>query len=114
MFLPNGPCGVLPIPKPLNVYLGLPPIIGRFAGPGLGVNRIRESGADVYHCPDDTGGFFVAQTFIEDYGTSYRTNPFLIGQDQQQWSNQWRPLGRSERFGDSALALRHARRRDAC
>jgi len=64
------------VPRPLNRFVGLPPVI--------------HSGAGVFSCPSDTGYSGVGQrqegestledsSFFDYYGTSYLTNRFLVG-----------------------------------
>jgi len=53
--------------KPLNRYLDLPPLV---------------EDAQVFRCPTDEGGGVATPTCFEYYGSSYNTNPMLIGQDQ--------------------------------
>lgn len=53
-----------PVPKPLNRYLGLKPV---------------ECRGDVFLCPADEGGNVQKPTAFAYYGTSYTTNPFLVG-----------------------------------
>jgi len=55
-----------PVSKPLNRYLGLPPVT--------------RDKAEVFMCPCDTGTRFARPTCHSYYGTSYKTNPMLIGQ----------------------------------
>lgn len=60
-----------PVPKPLNAHLGLPPVT---------------ADAKVFHCPADSGGGITKETtYFDFYGSSYATNPLLIGQTQQFW-----------------------------
>lgn len=56
------------VPKPLNSYLGL--------------NLVVSEDADVFFCPADRGTVAAQPTTFQYYGTSYRTNLMLIGQDQ--------------------------------
>lgn len=58
----------VPVPKPLNRYLKLQPVT-------------REK-AEVFLCPCDTGTRFARPTCHSYYGTSYKTNPMLIGATQ--------------------------------
>jgi prepilin-type N-terminal cleavage/methylation domain-containing protein len=60
-------------PKPLNRQMGIPAIV--------------DNGAEVFLCPKDTGSNIVRPSSFEFHGTSYDTNPFLIGQNQ---TNFWR------------------------
>ncbi|MEP0844429.1 MAG: prepilin-type N-terminal cleavage/methylation domain-containing protein [Phycisphaerae bacterium] len=55
----------VPVRKPLNRYLGLPVVTRDRAEPFL--------------CPDDAGTPQARPTAFWYYGTSYRTNPMLIG-----------------------------------
>lgn len=57
-----------PVPKPLNAQFGLPDVLA--------------AGGDVFHCPADSGTATAQPRAFDFYGTSYRTNLFLIGQDQ--------------------------------
>ena len=57
-----------PVPKPLNRFLKLP--------------NVTHESADVFFCPADTGGEVERPTVWGYYGTSYTTNPLLVGQDQ--------------------------------
>ncbi len=57
-----------PVPKPLNSYLKLP--------------VVTRADADVFFCPADDGGEIERPTVWSYYGTSYTTNPLLIGQNQ--------------------------------
>jgi prepilin-type N-terminal cleavage/methylation domain-containing protein len=62
-----------PAARPLNAYLGLPPVV------------LAEGDAKVYSCPADRGGFpgYAVRTKVYRHvGTSYQTNILLIGQDQ--------------------------------
>lgn len=54
-------------PKPLNRFVGLPPVA--------------TAGAEIFRCPADAGVDEVQPTFFEFVGTSYDTNPYLVGQD---------------------------------
>lgn len=67
---------VKPAPRPLNRFVGLPPVI--------------RSGAEVFSCPSDNGYSGLGQrpggetdldgaSFFDYHGTSYLTNRFLIG-----------------------------------
>jgi prepilin-type N-terminal cleavage/methylation domain-containing protein len=59
-------------PRPLNKWLG------------LDVNLVDEKLAGVFRCPADTGGTAMSMPRVPAYrywGTSYRTNIFLIGQN---------------------------------
>jgi len=51
--------------KPLNRYLGLKPVV--------------TAGAEEFHCPSDSGSPERLPTNFSYYGTSYRTNEFLVG-----------------------------------
>jgi prepilin-type N-terminal cleavage/methylation domain-containing protein len=63
------PGSPVPMPKPLNKYLKLAPVLGtQFGG--------------VFRCPADTGGGEAAPTHFNYYGTSYMTNLMLIAQDE--------------------------------
>jgi prepilin-type N-terminal cleavage/methylation domain-containing protein/prepilin-type processing-associated H-X9-DG protein len=55
-------------PKPLNRHMKLPEIV--------------RDGAEVFRCPVDRGSNLVRPSSFESHGTSYDTNPFLIGQDE--------------------------------
>ncbi len=58
-----------PIPKPLNKYLQLDPLIGsEYAG--------------VFRCPADVGVAEARPTHYLHYGVSYLTNLMVVGQDQ--------------------------------
>ena len=57
-----------PVSKPLNMYVDLPDICWE--------------GAEVFHCPTDNGSRTVQPSYFEFVGTSYQTNPMLIGQDR--------------------------------
>ncbi len=59
------------VSKPLNPYLELPSIV--------------EEGAEVFHCPSDSGSRAVQPSYFEHYGTSYMTNLMLIGQNRIQF-----------------------------
>ena len=72
------------LPLPLNSHLGLPPEINS------------PQGAEVYLCPADKGGVpgpdFYEKAFIH-FGTSYQTNPLLIGyKDIEVLDNQYQKL----------------------
>jgi prepilin-type N-terminal cleavage/methylation domain-containing protein len=56
-----------PVPKPLNRYVGMPPVTR--TGPG------------VFSCPSDTGTSDIRPTAFSNYGTSYYSNHLLIGQN---------------------------------
>lgn len=55
----------IPRPKPLNRYLKLP--------------AVTRTGATVFQCPVDKGADEAMPTAFYWYGTSYKTNPMLIG-----------------------------------
>jgi prepilin-type N-terminal cleavage/methylation domain-containing protein/prepilin-type processing-associated H-X9-DG protein len=55
-----------PISKPLNRYVRLP--------------LVTRDKAETFLCPEDTGTFEARPTAHAYYGTSYKTNPLLIGQ----------------------------------
>jgi len=57
-----------PVKKPLNKYLALPLVI--------------HSGGKVFQCPSDNGTDAIRPSAFEYYGTSYRPNDLLVGQDQ--------------------------------
>jgi prepilin-type N-terminal cleavage/methylation domain-containing protein len=57
-----------PVPKPLNMYVGLP--------------DVAFGGAEVFQCPVDGGSRTVQPSYFEYYGTSYQMNPMLVGQDR--------------------------------
>ena len=59
-----------PVKRPLNPYFGQP----------LVPNDDTE--ATVFRCPADRGGLIVGSSAYEYYGTSYETNPMLIGNPQ--------------------------------
>jgi prepilin-type N-terminal cleavage/methylation domain-containing protein len=54
--------------KPLNLYVGLPDIVFE--------------GAEVFQCPTDEGSRTVKPSYYRYVGTSYQTNPMLIGQSR--------------------------------
>ena len=64
----NAPAYGPNVAKPLNALLGQPAITGSDVG--------------VCKCPSDTGNPANQPTCYDVYGTSYRTNLMLIGQDQ--------------------------------
>ena len=60
--------------RPLNPYLGLPLIVES------------EPAAEIFRCPCDNGGERGPSTpFYTTKGTSYQTNPFLIGYPRACW-----------------------------
>ncbi|MFC1793086.1 type II secretion system protein [Planctomycetota bacterium] len=67
--------------RPLNPYLGLPLIVES------------ESEAEIFRCPCDDGGerdpiipsFIPSMPFYISKGTSYQTNPFVIGYPRACW-----------------------------
>jgi len=64
--------GAEPLPRPLNTYLALPPIVET------------EDGAEVFCCPGDRGGvpgYALREKAYRFQGTSYQTNIMLIGPD---------------------------------
>lgn len=69
-----------PIPKPLNAALGLNPVVGRFHP--TGDRESDTTGVEVFRCPADRGSRQSRPTNFWYYGTSYRANYILIGQDQ--------------------------------
>lgn len=93
-----------PVRKPLNSHLGLPEVT-------------RES-AEAFLCPADQGSSQARPTLFEYYGTSYRTNFMLIGQNQfpippgdpcadvfVEVNKRLRELKRSRIRGESQLIL---------
>jgi len=93
-----------PVTKPLNLHLGLP--------------EVARSGAEVFRCPLDDGSKTVRPTYFDYYGTSYNTNPMLIGQNQLlvnpldpclsvivRINQKLKSLNRSEISSDSRLLL---------
>ena len=70
--------------KPLNTVMGLSPYHGRFLS--WGGQRADTKGAELFACPADRGGPGVQPTHFDYYGTSYRMNEFLVGQDQFDWA----------------------------
>jgi prepilin-type N-terminal cleavage/methylation domain-containing protein len=67
----GGQQGAIPtfqIPKPLNMYVDLP--------------DVAFEGAEVFQCPVDSGSRSVQPSYFEYVGTSYETNPMLIGPDR--------------------------------
>ena len=56
-----------PVPKPLNTYVDLPTVV--------------RDGAKVFRCPCDEGGAGIAPSHFVYYGTSYRMNHMLVGQN---------------------------------
>jgi prepilin-type N-terminal cleavage/methylation domain-containing protein len=79
-------------PRPLNPWVGLPD-----------PNGITEHTAAVFHCPADRGGIpdsYFLEKVYRAHGTSYQTNPFLIGPDNcKSYSDRTREL-------DLAIAAR--------
>jgi len=67
-----------PVRKPLNVELG-----------GA---EVAYEGMEEFRCPADKGGDGVPTTHFEHYGTSYQTNLWLVGQNQQ-WFPPTDPCG---------------------
>ncbi len=70
-----------PILKPLNVHMKLDPVI--------------DNGGEVFLCPADKGDGLAPTTCFAYYGSSYKTNPFLIGQNQINtmiWGNCGGPM----------------------
>ncbi len=65
---PNANPPTAPIPKILNPYLGLDPVI--------------YDDAEVFRCPADKGGGIAPEAYFLTFGNSYGTNPLLIGQNQ--------------------------------
>jgi prepilin-type N-terminal cleavage/methylation domain-containing protein/prepilin-type processing-associated H-X9-DG protein len=66
--------------RPLNRYLGLAPILGRFDPPSTRreENRIADSGVEIFRCPADRGGYDAQGPYLGYYGTSYQTNLLLV------------------------------------
>jgi prepilin-type N-terminal cleavage/methylation domain-containing protein len=61
--------------RPLNRYLGLEPILGRFestAHPRREPNRSADSGAQIFRCPADRGGPETDETYLAYSGFDYR------------------------------------------
>lgn len=71
-----------PVPKPFNQYLGLPVVVGKItAGFRENASRHKENAAPMFACPDDRGFDDVLPQNYHQYGTSFQTNYYLIGQD---------------------------------
>lgn len=66
-----------PIARVLNRYVGLDPVSGRFAPPGIGQNRTPDRSAELFRCPNDEGIDAEPTLLFESYGNSYRLNQFL-------------------------------------
>ncbi|MFN0135639.1 MAG: DUF1559 domain-containing protein [Phycisphaerae bacterium] len=66
-----------PLARVLNRYLGLEPISGRFALPGIGQNRTPDRAAEIFRCPSDEGIEAEPTVLFESYGNSYRLNQFI-------------------------------------
>jgi prepilin-type N-terminal cleavage/methylation domain-containing protein len=73
-----------PLPRPLNSYLNLAPILET------------ENEAKVFYCPADRGGiprYAITVKVYLHFGTSYNTNIFLIGENKYgPFSNKTKPL----------------------
>ena len=66
------------VPKPLNRFVGL--------------DEVTTQGAESFLCPNDSGSTLIRPSSFVFHGTSYDTNPFLIGQDQTPfWRNRQNP-----------------------
>ncbi len=79
-------------PRPLNYYVGL-------SSP----NFVSERDAKPFRCPADRGGSpspYTGESSYRIYGTSYHTNPFLIG-----WGS-WAPFSAETLKLDLAIAER--------
>lgn len=74
---------VTPIPRPINRHMQLDPILGTFAPPAF-TERGPNSGAEVFHCPEDWGDDG-GLSYFEEYGTSYHANRWLSGYDSIDW-----------------------------
>jgi len=64
---------VEPLPRPLNSYLSLAPILET------------ENEAKVFYCPADRGGiprYDISVKVYRHFGTSYQTNIFLVGENK--------------------------------
>jgi len=57
-----------PVPKPLNKFVHLPLVV--------------REGAQIFRCPCDEGGAGIAPSHLVYYGTSYRMNHLLVGQNE--------------------------------
>lgn len=73
-----------PFPRPLNPYVGVPLITGRFL-PGPGRNREVTGEARIFECPADNGSPSSQPSFYEWTGRSYHPNELLLGPDKMQW-----------------------------
>ncbi len=59
-----------PVDKPLNRYLGLPPVV--------------RTGADLFRCPRDSGSDAIRPSCFDSFGSSYLMNHLLVGPPNQQ------------------------------
>jgi prepilin-type N-terminal cleavage/methylation domain-containing protein/prepilin-type processing-associated H-X9-DG protein len=58
----------------------------------VGIEEVVDAGAEMFRCPSDEGSSLVRPSSFAYHGTSYDTNPFLIGQDQTPfWRNRQNP-----------------------
>lgn len=62
------------VPKPLNRHLNLP--------------LVATQGTEVFQCPEDVGDGPVQPSFYEYIGTSYDTNPYLVGAEDAHVSSK--------------------------
>lgn len=74
-----------PIPRPVNHYLGLDPILGILTvTPQDLIERGPNSGAEIFQCPGDSGEATL-RTYFDEYGTSYHANRWLSGYNSIDW-----------------------------
>ena len=68
------------VAKPLNRYLQIDSVVGGVTVDEETVASVEQ--ATLFRCPVDRGGSLEQPTMFRWYGTSYRTNLMLVGQDR--------------------------------